>query len=135
MSGTRRRTRATTLVELLITAAFLGYCATSVITATAATYEYAATARNRLIALSLAETRMAEVQAQARTAPLTTGITEQTLTGTGIPKPVTVTTNITNYGTLPNLFEVVVSVRWEPTLTSGATFLVEIASIVRAPDA
>ncbi len=135
MSGTRRRTRATTLVELLITAAFLGYCATTVITATYATYEYAITARNRLIALSLAETRIAELRAQARTAPLIPGITTQTLTGTGIPKPVTLTTSITNYGTLSDLFDVVVSVRWEPVLTSGSTFMVEIATILRAPDA
>lgn len=121
-------------MELLITTAFLGYCATSVITATAATYEYATTARHRLIALSLADTRIAELRAQARTSSLTPGITVQTRDDTGIPKTVTITTSIANYGTLPGLFEVVVSVRWEPMLTSGTTFVVEIATIMRAPD-
>lgn len=135
MSGTRRRTRATTLVELLITAAFLGYSATAIITASAATYEYALAARNRLIALSLADTRIAELRAQARTGPLTPGITVQNPTGTGIPTPVTLTTSIAPYGTFSDLFDVVVSVRWDPVLTSGSTFLVEIATILRAPDA
>ncbi|MCH8274196.1 MAG: hypothetical protein IH851_05350 [Armatimonadetes bacterium] len=128
--------RGTTLVELLVATAFLGYCVSVMVAGVATAHRQADIARNRAIGMSLAENAVAKIRDDASDSDLSVGTVTQTLSNTGILTDVTMTEAITLVSGTADLFQVVVSVTWV-VITNLADYTDQavIETLVRAPDA
>ncbi len=130
-----RRFAGTTLIELVLAAAFLGIAAGIIlqcVSSATASMDYA---QRRLAALDLARDQLDATRSNGRTAALTAGTTTAQWTIPSLTTQVTVTTTIALVAGYTNLYSVQVSSSWtESQSGTPQTQTLTLSSNVEAPD-
>lgn len=122
----RLRQKGTTLVELLVTVAFLGMCVVPMLTMINSSQIRANETKARMLSLAVAQDEMDKSRITAKTAALTVGSTTTSVAVSGLPDPVSLNKTITLVAGFTNLYEVTVAATY-----SGGT--IKIWSQMRAP--
>lgn len=129
------RRSGTTLIELVLAAAFLGIAAAIMLQCVSGTMASMDYAQRRLAALDLARDQLDATRSNGRTAALTAGTTTTQWTIPSLTTKVTVTTTIALVPTYTNLYSVQVTSSWTEMGTGTArTDSVTLYSNVEAPD-
>ena len=123
-------------MELLIATVFMAVAVLSMLTGIRTAHEHADRSKYRMIGLALAEDRIEQARADARSGAVSTGVEFESRSNTGIPVNVQISRNISLVSGTTDLYLVIVTVSWnDPNAVAVAQESVKLQTIVRSPDA
>lgn len=102
----RLRHKGTTLVELLVTVAFLGMCVVPMLTMINSSQIRANETKARMLALTVAQDQLDQCRLAAKSGTLAAGTTNTSVVVSGLSDPVGVTKTITLVAGFTKLYEV-----------------------------